>query len=100
MDQQTGLFVGGQWHTKVCSPAINSAVPPCGILSRGAFEVGALLSVAVAIAGGFTAEIADLGDRREISVVRRVGTEVYHEVTTASFDACIRRFAAGSAGPG
>jgi len=68
-------------------------------LSRGAFDVGALLSVAVAIAGGFVAEIADLGDRREISVVRRAGTEVYHEVTTASLDACIRRFAAGSASP-
>lgn len=49
-------------------------------------------SVTVTV-GGFTATIADLGERREITIARAgLGPWVYHETTLASLAACVKRF--------
>lgn len=49
--------------------------------------------VVVAFAG-FTAQIYDYGDKREITITRGqpLGPWVYHEVTLASLAACVERF--------
>ncbi|MBP2300802.1 hypothetical protein [Azospirillum picis] len=58
--------------------------------------VKSLLGVVVVAVGGFTAEINDFGDRREINVGRASGPVLYHEVTQESLADCIQRFGGSS----